>query len=80
MEVHTSKLGDGLTLQIPHDFACEIGLRPDSSVDLSILGNSIVICPTQQPSVRLENLLAGVTEDNIHSEIDTGPAVGSEVW
>ena len=80
MEIHTSRLDDGLTLQIPYDFACELGLGPDSSVDLSILGKSIVICPTQQLRVRLDELLAGVTEDNIHNEVRTGPVVGREIW
>jgi hypothetical protein len=28
----------------------------------------------------LEDLLAGVTEQNLHREIDYGPAVGKEVW
>jgi len=28
----------------------------------------------------LEELLAGITEENIHREIDFGPAVGKEVW
>lgn len=28
----------------------------------------------------LEELLAGITEENIHHEIDFGPAVGKEVW
>jgi antitoxin component of MazEF toxin-antitoxin module len=28
----------------------------------------------------LEELLAGVTEQNLHREIDYGPAVGKEVW
>ena len=28
----------------------------------------------------LEELLAQMTDDNSHAEIDTGPAVGSEVW
>jgi hypothetical protein len=28
----------------------------------------------------LEDLLAGVTEQNLHREIDFGPAVGKEVW
>ena len=80
MEVHTSRLDDGLTLQIPHDFASELGLGPDSSVDLSILGTSIIVCPTRQPRVQLNDLLAGVTEDNRHKEIDTGPVVGRELW
>ena len=28
----------------------------------------------------LEELLAGITQENIHREIDFGPAVGKEVW
>lgn len=28
----------------------------------------------------LEDLLAGVTPENLHGEVDTGPAVGREVW
>ena len=28
----------------------------------------------------LEELLAGITEQNLHREIDYGPAVGKEVW
>ena len=28
----------------------------------------------------LEDLLADVTEQNLHREIDYGPAVGKEVW
>jgi len=32
------------------------------------------------PRITLESLLAGVTEDNIHLETDTGVPVGNEVW
>jgi antitoxin component of MazEF toxin-antitoxin module len=28
----------------------------------------------------LEELLDGVTEANLHAEVDTGPAQGSEAW
>ena len=80
MEVRTRKLENDLTLRIPRDFASELGLGPDSPVDVSILGASIIICPTRFARVSLEDLLAGVTEDNQHREIETGPAVGREVW
>jgi antitoxin MazE len=33
-----------------------------------------------EDSLTLEQLLAGVTEDNIHEEIDTGNPVGKEIW
>ena len=32
------------------------------------------------PRLKLEDLVAQVTEGNAHKEISTGPAVGSEVW
>ncbi len=80
MEVHTSKLDNDLTLQIPLALASEIGLEPNSSVDISILGNSIIINPSRRPRRKLDDLLAGVTEDNLHGETDTGSAVGREVW
>lgn len=32
------------------------------------------------PKITLESLLAGVTNDNIHPEIDSGPPIGQEVW
>ena len=32
------------------------------------------------PRLKLEDLVAQVTEENAHKEIATGPAVGNEVW
>ena len=32
------------------------------------------------PHLKLEDLVAQVTEENAHKEISTGPAVGNEVW
>ena len=32
------------------------------------------------PRLKLEDLVAQITEENAHKEISTGPAVGNEVW
>lgn len=32
------------------------------------------------PKITLQSLLDGVTEHNIHPEVDFGPPVGREVW
>ena len=32
------------------------------------------------PGVSLERLLAQVTENNLHCEVNTGSAVGGEIW
>lgn len=36
--------------------------------------------PVAEPELTLDSLLAQVTEENLHTEIDTGPAVGVEIW
>jgi antitoxin MazE len=51
-----------------------------TSVDLSIDDGKIVIAPCAEPEYNLEDLLAGVTNKNIHTEVETGDAVGQEVW
>jgi prevent-host-death family protein len=33
-----------------------------------------------RPPATLEHLLAGVNEANLQGEVDTGPAMGKEVW
>ena len=35
---------------------------------------------TPDPVYTLDELLAGVTEENRHGETDMGPRVGKEVW
>jgi antitoxin component of MazEF toxin-antitoxin module len=38
------------------------------------------IIPLYSSRSTLEQLLPQITDDNIHHEIDTGPAVGEEKW
>lgn len=74
------KWGNSLALRIPKAFALDAQLEKDSLVEISLVDNQIVIKPIRTPGWSLEKLLAGVTEENIHHEIDTGFAVGNEVW
>lgn len=72
------KWGNSLALRIPKAYAQKIGLEQDTPVKISVEGSRLIIEPT--PRFTLEDLLAGVTPENIHEETDTGPAVGKEVW
>jgi len=55
-------------------------LENDSLVEISIVKGKIVITPIPAPSWTLDELLAGITKDNLHDEIDTGTALGNEAW
>ncbi len=80
MEIKVKKSGDSLMLRIPKLLANELGLLDDSQVELSIIDKKLVIAPVLEHELSLEKLMAKVTKDNLHSEVDTGIAVGKEIW
>jgi len=80
MKARIQKWGNSLALRIPKAFATEAGLRDDSSVDISLEDGKLVIVPAAEPKLTLGQLLAQVTEDNVHDETNTGPVAGKETW
>ena len=80
MRTKIVKWGNSLGLRIPKAFAEDVGVAAGSVVDLSMEDGNLVISVTQPDEIYLEDLLEGITEDNLHGEIDTGEAVGSEQW
>jgi antitoxin MazE len=80
LQTVVKKWGNSLALRIPKLLADEIGLDEDSAVDLLREEGKLVIVPAVAPRYALESLLADVTAENLHHEVDTGVAVGSEVW
>jgi len=80
VETRIQKWGNSLALRIPKPFAAEVGLEPGSFIELTLVNGKLVITPVTKPALTLEQLLAQVNEHNLHGEVDTGPAVGNEVW
>ena len=80
MLTKVQKWGNSLGLRIPKSFAEEASVKEGSAVDLSVSEGQIVIRPVHQDRYQLEELLAEVTEENLHSEVSTGEPQGREVW
>jgi len=80
MKTRVQKWGNSLALRIPKSFATEVGLDPNSSVEMSLKGGKLIVVPADKPKFTLKQLLARVTEENLHDEVDTGSAVGGEAW
>jgi len=79
VQIRIQKWGRSLAVRIPKSFAAEIGLEQDTPVDIAVQGDSLVVSPVR-PAYTLEQLLAQVTDQNRHSEQESGPAVGREEW
>jgi len=80
MVIRMERLDEGMAVVIPEPFASELGLEPNSQVNLSLCGSAIMIRRARNRQSELEAMLARVTDENIHGEIDTGDAVGRELW
>lgn len=80
MKTKVQKWGNSLALRIPKSFAAETLLEPDSEVDLKMVEGKLVVTPIIKTDYSLEQLLEGITKDNIHAEVDTGVSLGIEAW
>jgi len=82
MDMTIAKWGNSLGVRIPSALAKAIGLSEGAPVRLAARKGSIVIEPAApaKKKATLAALLAKVTPDNLHSSIETGPAVGNEIW
>jgi antitoxin MazE len=80
MRTRVQKWGNSLALRIPKPFAAEVGLEPDSPVDVSVAKGKLIVEPGAEPPLTLKQLLSKVNRRNLHREVDSGPAVGNEVW
>lgn len=80
LRTRVKKWGDSLAVRIPRAFAAEAGLKPDADVEMTLVDGSLVVTSVARGDARLANLLARMTDESLHEEIDSGVAVGGEAW
>ena len=73
------KWGNSPALRLPHSVMDLAQLRLGQAVNINVLNGKIVIEPIVSKKTRLDELLAGITPDNIHAEEGFGDLVGSEI-
>ncbi len=74
MKTQIQKVGNTLAVCIPDTLVEEIHIKQGITVEMAIVKNKLVIdFPTEEPleeQITLEQLLARITEENIHRESD----------
>lgn len=80
MQTRVQKWGNSLGVRIPRGLAEQIGLGPGSAVSLSAKDGELVVKPALPTRLSLDELLAEVSDSNLHSSVDTGSAVGTEIF
>jgi antitoxin MazE len=80
MNMHVRKWGNSAAVRIPAATLDAAGLKPNDPVEVREENGRIVIEKARPEPVSLADLVAGITPDNRHDEIDFGPPVGKEAW
>ena len=80
MKTSVHRWGNSLAVRIPKSLAEEVGLSDGGSIELRLVSGGLLIEPSSAPPLRLEDLLGGIEDNNIHEEVDTGPSEGREAW
>ncbi|AFZ25903.1 growth regulator [Cylindrospermum stagnale PCC 7417] len=80
MVATVAKWGNSLAIRIPQNLAKEIHLAEGVEIDIRVADGTLVMKPRNRKRYSLDELIKGITPENLHSEIDSGIAVGNEVW
>ena len=80
MRATIKKLANSLAICVPDEMAEAIGLEVGSEVEVRVVNGCLKVYPPGTPRYTLEELVAQITPENRHEEVDWGPPVGKEVW
>ena len=66
-----------MAVRIPKPIVEQWGVHEGSAVEMVSRGNQVIL---RKKTYSLADMLATVTDENLHPEVDTGPAQGNEAW
>lgn len=78
MITKVQKWGNSLAVRIPSNVAEKIAIEQGSEIELSVINQILTLKPKKKKPT-LDELLARVTSENRHSEIDFGSTEGNEL-
>ena len=71
--------GNSQALRIPRAMLDALQIREGDEVEMIVENGRLTVRPVH-PKLTLESLVAAITPENCHEEIDWGKPVGKEVW
>jgi len=75
------KWGNSAGVRIPKRVIDKARLKLDEDLSLSVQGRSVILTPVKKEKrFTLQDMLKGVTPEDVGGEYDWGPPVGKEIW
>lgn len=77
MKAVIARWGNSLGVRLPKEAARTLGVDAGATVEIVARGETVTL---KRVEPTLDELLAGITPDNLHGETDTGIPQGRETW
>jgi antitoxin MazE len=80
-QTKVSQWGNSLAIRLPQALVAELAITRGTELELHIEHDGFkVTIPAMPKKFTLDELLAGVTPENVHHEFDWGKRQGKEAW
>ena len=84
MIVEFCRWGNSLAVRIPRAVADALNVSDGKRAEIRVENGALVlrplVKPTRKPRYTLDELLNGMTKENVPQEVDWGPPRGNEAW
>jgi antitoxin MazE len=84
MLVEFCKWGNSLAVRIPKTLADSLKVGAGRQADITVENGALVLRPIERPKRKppytLEELLKGMTKEDVPQEVDWGKPLGNEAW
>ena len=80
MKQHVRRWGKSHAVRIPASVLAAAGMKIGDPVYLRAANGRITIEKSAIAHPTLDELLAGITPENLHEPFDWGPPAGKEIW
>ena len=73
------KWGNSAAVRIPATLLAQANLTDKQAIDLVLSDGKITLEPVTKQEINLEDLLAQITPENLHGEVEFGTPIGKEI-
>ncbi len=79
MKATVKKWGNSAAVRLPAAIMEAAHLELEQILDVRAENGRVIIEPIEEDDISLEDIVAGITDENIHNEIDFGQPEGKEI-
>ena len=80
MKTKITRWGNSLALRLPKHLTTSYRISEGSVVEIVEEAQGLLVKPISKKDFKLNDLLKGITKNNLHEEIESAGPQGKEIW